>query len=496
MGVVRLSARDDCLIAAKTGVYRGGQVGEVQVFKGIRYALPPAGDLRFRLPVPVSLSDKTIDARSFSPVAPQPGRLSRFSGPDCLSLNIWRNTKADGSAPVLFYIHGGMFMRGSGREAVLDGTLLARDWNIVVVTINYRLGMLGFVDLSSLDSRYVANPGLHDAVLALQWTHDNIAAFGGDPANITVVGESAGGSLVSLLPMLDDAAPLLNRLVMMSGIPASLLPAKTEERLVQCFLEHFHIRNAHDLSRLSDGEIVAKTSALIRKSGLGSGTFQPTVDGQYLKAFPTNLIRHNQYRPVPMLIGNTRDELSVMGHPLLREHWDLQGIIDDGVSHEDPSATKSILSLYAQEYGKKEARIQLVSDMIIRTASLFYAEAASRTSQVWLYRFDLRPAAMRLSGLGAVHSSDLPLFFGNLLQGIGKVMFLSLHDLPAARQLSHEMQADVVRFMKDGTLPWARAFTDGFIAKCYDVPVRFDEPIPLEIYRSYQQTTYYAISMQ
>jgi len=197
-----------------------------------------------------------------------------------------------------------------------------------------------------------------------------------------------------------------------------------------------------------------------------------------------------------MLIGNTRDELSVMGHPLLRKHWDLQRIIDDGVSHEDPSAAKSILSLYAQKYGKKEAWIQLVSDMIIRTACLFYAEVASRTSQVWLYRFDLRPAAMRLSGLGAVHSSDLPLFFGNLLQGIGKVMFLSPHDLPAARQLSHEMQADVVRFMKHGTLPWARVFTDGFIAKCYDVPVRFDEPIPLEIYRSYQQTTYYAMSMQ
>lgn len=130
--------------------------------------------------------------------------------------------------------------------------------------------------------------------------------------------------------------------------------------------------------------------------------------------------------------------------------------------------------------------------MIFLTGSLFYAEAASVDCPVWLYRLDLQTAPMRISGLGAVHSSDLPLLFGNLREGVGKLMFGLSRDLAPVRQLSQRMQADVTGFMKDGKLPWPRAFTDDFIAKCYDMPVGYDEPIPREIYESYQQTNYYS----
>lgn len=484
--------RDDCLISTQTGVYRGTQNVDVQVFKGIRYALPPSGELRFCPPVPVPRSQKVIDARLFSPVAPQPGRLAKLSGADSLSLNIWRNVKADGGSPVLFYVHGGSFTRGSGQEPLYDGTMLARDWNIVVVTLNYRLGAFGFLDFSSLNRGHIANPALHDIVLALRWTHENIGAFGGNPEKITVAGQSSGGSLVSVLPLLDEAAPLFSRLILSSAIPTSFVPASAGEDLVKRFLTFFRIKNPDDLCRLTDKQIVDRTPAFIQECGLGAGTFRPVVDGRYLRDFPIALLRRGQYKPVPMLIGTTRDELSLMELPFLRRHWKLDHIIQEGLAREKDSTRESMRLLYDQEYSRRESRIQLLSDMIFRTAALFYAEAASAASPVWLYRFDLRPALMRLSGLGAVHSSDLPLLFGNLREGVGKLMFGLSRDLGAAQKLSQEMQADMTGFMREGTLPWPRAFTDGYVAKCFDLPVCYRQPIPEQIYRGYRQTVYYA----
>lgn len=472
------------------------QQGTVQVFRGIRYALPPTGGLRFSLPVPVQRTPGVLDASAFSPVAPQSGLLRRFSGGDCLSLNIWRRADAGPRTPVLFYVHGGMFTRGSGREPLFDGRRLARDWNIIVVTINYRLGMLGFVDFSCLNDGWVANPGLHDVVCALRWVHDNIAAFGGDPDTITAAGESAGGSLVSLLPVLEDAGPLLSRMVMMSGIPTGLLPEAVEQQMVHDFLDEHHMSCAEDLLRYSDAQLVALAPAFIRRGGLGAGTFQPTVDGRFLKGFPINLVYRGSYRPVPMLIGNTRDELSVLESPLLRRHWNMGSIVENGIAQEDATVRDTIAALYTQHYARGEGQVQLVTDMIFRTASLFYAEAASRASPVWLYRFDLRPAPMRAARLGAVHSSDLPLIFGNLRQGIGRMMFLGTHDLSRVRALSHDMQQDLVQFLRTGELAWPRVSSDAPIARAYDIPSRLVEFIPHDIYEWYRKTSYYRMNMQ
>jgi len=426
----------DCWISTSAGTFRGTQSGSVQVYRGIRYALPPTDDRRFCLPEPVPRSAGVIDARRFSPVAPQPGFLSRRSGGDCLSLNIWRNVAADGSAPVLFYVHGGAGMRGTGSAPVFDGARLARDWNVVVVTINYRLGAFGFLDFSGLDGRCVANPGLHDVVLALQWTHDHIGAFGGDPGAITAVGESAGGTLVSLLPVLDDAAPLLSRVVLMSGVPTALLPPREAAEVVERFLRFLGVRTVEDLRRLPDARIVGQTGAFMRRSGLGAGSFVPAIDGIYLRDFPVNLLRRGAYRPLPMLIGTTRDEMSLVRYPYFRRRWALDHVIAYGLSRESAALREEITRLCREHYGERGWRVQLLSDMVIRAASLFYGEAAAARSPVWLYRQDLRTAAMRAIGLGATHTSDLPLLFGNLRAGVGQVMCALPGDLRAARAVS------------------------------------------------------------
>jgi len=131
---------------------------------------------------------------------------------------------------VLFYVHGGSFTRGSGRELLYDGTILARDRNIVVVTINYRLGAFGFLDFSFLDDSYIANPALHDLVLALRWTSENIEAFGGDPERLQWPGSPPGGSLVSVLPFLDGVTDLFSRLILSSAIPTSFVPSCSRTR--------------------------------------------------------------------------------------------------------------------------------------------------------------------------------------------------------------------------------------------------------------------------
>jgi len=139
--------------------------------------------------------------------------------------------------------------------------------------------------------------------------------------------------------------------------------------------------------------------------------------------------------------------------------------------------------------------VQLLSDMVIRAASLFYAEAAAARSPVWLYRQDLRTAAMRAIGLGATHTSDLPLLFGNLRAGVGQVMCALPGDLRAARAVSRELQADVTRFMREGALPWPRAYAEGLVAKCYDVVAHYEAPVPQAIYAQYQRTTHYALGI-
>ena len=167
------------------------------------------------------------------------------------------------------------------------------------------------------------------------------------------------------------------------------------------------ITDVNGLRRLSDKEIMLKTPAFMKKSGLGLGTFQPVIDGYYLKAYPINVLRSGNYKTVPILIGNTGDELSVMKYSIGRRYWDLGKIISEGLSNERESTRKQISLLYAKIW-QTRSPAQLLSDMIFRTAAL-YAEAASSKCPVCL---PLRscPATMRLSGLSA-HCSDLPLFW-------------------------------------------------------------------------------------
>src|SRR5690348_9979489 len=192
------------------GPVRGVNDGVVTSWKGVRYAAPPTGDLRWRAPQPPEPWTEVADGSILGAVCPQPVDpripidLGAPQGDDCLTLNIWTPSKTAGgdSKPVMVWIHGGAYVLGSANQPLYNGRRLAADGGVVVVTVNYRLGAFGFLDLSSFSTsrrRFESNIGLRDVMAALHWVQDNIAAFGGDPDRVTVFGESAGAGIITTL---------------------------------------------------------------------------------------------------------------------------------------------------------------------------------------------------------------------------------------------------------------------------------------------------------
>src|SRR5215467_1686455 len=198
-------ASDNTLVETVYGPVRGSGDGRVTAWKGVRYAASPTGDLRWRGPEPPARWTTVADASQFGPVCPQPVDpripidLGAPQGDDCLTLNIWAPSNADGGKPVMVWIHGGAYVLGSANQPLYNGRVMAAGGDVVVVTVNYRLGAFGFLDLSSFSTprrRFDSNLGLRDVLHALHWVRDNIAAFGGDPDRVTVCGESAGAGII------------------------------------------------------------------------------------------------------------------------------------------------------------------------------------------------------------------------------------------------------------------------------------------------------------
>src|ERR1700740_105012 len=205
-------AIDERVVDTTYGPVRGSDAGltgdRVRTWKGIRYAAPPLGDLRFRASEPPRRWTEVVDATTFGPACPQPSFLNMPldlgapQGEDCLSLNIWASsdTEPGDGKPVMVWLHGGAYVLGSSSQPLYDGRRLAggSDVGVIVVSVNYRLGALGFLDLSSFSGarrRFDSNIGLHDVLAALRWVRDNIAAFGGDPRKVTLFGECAGAGV-------------------------------------------------------------------------------------------------------------------------------------------------------------------------------------------------------------------------------------------------------------------------------------------------------------
>src|ERR1700683_633502 len=457
---------------ASPGAIEGADEGGVKVFKGIPYARPPLGELRLRSPQPLepwtgvrSASRHGLWASQDPPDSTWWGEFPGEQGEDCLTLNVW-TPELVGARPVLVWLHGGAFLRGSGASTLYHGFRLATQGDVVLVTINYRLGVLGFLahpELADPDAGgAIGNWGLLDQVAALRWVCDNIAAFGGDSQNVTIFGQSAGGMSVAALLAVPAAQGLFHRAIVQSGPPRAM-PAERAAEMAAKLLGELDVAAVADLRRVPVTALLKAEASLYAQRPRTPLTLTPVVDGAVLQADPLNAIAAGAAADVPLLIGTNRDEfkLFIARHPgssqpdeeALRRR--IERIFRAADVHLDALETiesyRAIRDRQGQSIDPRELWSAIESDRLFRVASIRAAEAhAGHQPQTYNYLFTWESRAMR-GALGACHALELPFVFGTLrLPGVDRFVGAC----PAADGLSGQMMDVWSTFARTGDPGW------------------------------------------
>jgi para-nitrobenzyl esterase len=448
------------------GTDTGSAAGRIRTWKGIRYAAPPLGDLRFRVPQPPQRWTEVADASSFGPACPQPTLpnvpldLGAPQGEDCLSLNVWAppGTAPGDAKPVMVWLHGGAYILGSSGQPLYDGCTLAGDGDVVVVTVNYRLGVLGFLDFSSLGTaarRFDSNIGLHDVLAALRWVRDNIAAFGGDPARVTLFGESAGAGIVTTLLATPAAEGLFAGAIAESSPATSVYDRARAGRVAQTVLGKLSIAPT-DAGRLADVPISAIVAASqevfdeVPHRNPGTLAFVPIVDGDLLPDYPVKLAQEGRSHPVPLIIGTNKHEAALfrlMKSPLMPITPRALTSMFAQIAAEQPDlqlpTDEQIGSVYSRMRNRARS-MGIATDVGFRMPSVWLAEGHGRNAPVYLYRFDYSTPLLKLLRISAAHATELPFVWGNL--GAPRDPTLKLGGAKTARAVSKRMRTRWINF--------------------------------------------------
>lgn len=398
-------------VVSPFGALRGLERDGVMAFSGVRYARAE----RFRPPVPVTDWDGELDATAVGPQCPQLfGMLEQALGgtslpadEDCLNLNVYTPGCDDRARPVIVWIHGGAFTTGTGAMPWYDGSRLAILGDVVVVTINYRLGAFGFSGRT--------NAGLRDQVCALQWVRQQIAAFGGDPGNVTIVGESAGGASVVALMAVPSADGLFHRAFAMSPSLGQLRSGERADEALATFLAE---TGATDLADLADTPVQrlldAQGEIIRRHAGAGLTDFSPCHDGSFV---PEPILDAAARHPAPLVVGTTRDEMLLFTtfNPAMAT-LDDDGLLALAVERLGERAVEAIDRYGRHRRGAAALAIAsaIQTDDVFRVPArrLVEARVASGVAS-WMYWFTWASPAFH-GRLGSCHAMDIPFVFNNL----------------------------------------------------------------------------------
>jgi para-nitrobenzyl esterase len=447
----------------RSGTVEGIEKDGVLQFRGVPFAAPPVGDLRWRPPQAAEPWSGVRPARQFGPIAPQ-GRspIAIFPQPAeveiseerCLTLNVYTPGTGGPLRPVLVWVHGGGFTGGSGRNPWYNGTSFARN-GVVVVTVNYRLGALGFLHLGD-DLTGSGNCGVLDQVAALEWVRDNIAAFGGDPARVTIFGESAGGMSVGALLGMPAASGLFQQAIPQSGAASNFQSVEQASEVAEQMvakLGGLDALRAAPWERLleAQGELVAE-----RRPG-SPLPFMPVVDGVVLPRPPLESVAAGSAAPVRLLAGTNRDEMTLF---LLSGPNGFDLTEDSAVQRLErgsPGAGRSLYDAYRAVLGTdarpSDVWVAVESDRVFRIPAIHLASAQARhTPDVWMYLFTYESPALD-GALRSCHALEIP-FVWNVVSTPGFEGFTGSG--PEADALAAEMHRDWIAFAMSGDPGWDR----------------------------------------
>ena len=452
-------------VQTSEGPVRGRVLGGTRSWRGIPYAEPPVGELRLRMPRRAQPWHDVLDASGFGPWAPQrTRRLLPGAGPrtpmseNCLTINVTApKTPSAEPLPVLVFLHGGAFSSGSAAMDLIDGSGLVAGGNVLFVSMNYRLGALGFMDFraySTPERPFEANVGLADQVAALDWVQRNVSAFGGDPGNVTVFGESAGATAALTLMCVPAAQGLFHRAFLQSPAAGVAYGPELAAQWADEFLGILGVGAggaAEALSELPAASLVAAAEQLTGRitpdAQPGALSLAPVVDGSFLPLHPLDAFAQGTAQQIPLVLG-TMDSEGALFDRLNDVLPTSEARIEKMFALTEPDLRDGVVAAY-KGYPHKRQTVEIGGDAVFWHPAIQVAQAHARYAPAWCYRFDYAPRAARLSGLGATHGLDLPAVFGTYSSGVGKAL-VRLGDRRTTENVGHRFQSALLRFARTG----------------------------------------------
>src|SRR6266568_7970380 len=459
------------VVRTRQGAVHGSAANGVAAFKGVPYAAPPIGPNRFQPPRPAQSWDGVREALSYGPTAPKAPSVPPYDvllpeiaieGSDCLNLNIWSPDLGQARLPVMVWVHGGGFANGSGSWPTYDVTRFARD-GVVCVTFNYRLGADGFLSLGD----GIANLGLLDQIAALTWVQENIAAFGGDPENVTIFGQSAGGMSVGSLLSMPRARGLFRRAIAQSGAGHHAISSTSAQRIGQYLAEKLDVEpEVEAIAAVPSDRLIAAQLALsadvfehpdpARWGEVAANLmpFEPVIDGDVLPARPIDRIAAGAGAEIDVMVGTTTEEerLFLVPNGAINA---INGDILAGVAALYGLPVAETLATYQAtrpDASAGDVYEAILTDWFFRIPAIRLAEAHMRNNgRTYMYEFAWRSPAFD-GQLGSCHALEIPFVFDTLAIG-GMEMLLG--DAPP-QQTADTMHAAWVSFATCGDPGWAQ----------------------------------------
>jgi para-nitrobenzyl esterase len=431
-------ATPGAVVETPEGKLRGLEHKGIHVFKGIKYGAPTGGANRFMAPARPAPWTGIRNAFQYGHQSPQNMHFTDVLAPqadpkegfeeDCLCLNVWTPGVNDGNRrPVMFWIHGGGFAQESGSWPWIDGEALARRGDVVVITINHRLNVFGYLHLGDIGGeKYAAsgNAGMLDLVAGLQWVRDNISKFGGDPGNVLIFGESGGGAKVCTLLTMPSAKGLFHRAAIQSGAFLRVADREEANRLAHGVLDELGISAQHldDIQKVPKERLLGLKNGTMRVDAAGKGAprmgFQPVVDGKIVTTHPFDPAAPALAADIPLLIGNTQFEATLF---LLDRkdvfELDAKGLTGFMGTMVDPSAVERAIAAYRKDYpaaSPSDIALLASTDRIMRLSTITAAQrkASQGKAPVYAYSFNWRSPAEE-GRLRAPHTVEIPFVFHN-----------------------------------------------------------------------------------